>query len=70
MIMAAALGFALIGGLLASSQCPPGDYRCQSLEQALRYTAYAGGMAGILSAIKLAEAGLTDTAGPLAAWFP
>jgi hypothetical protein len=49
MIMGAA---AILGGLLASSQCPPGDYRCQSIEQALRYTAYAGGMAGILSGLK------------------
>ena len=49
MVMGAA---ALIGGLLASSQCPPGDYRCQSIEQALRYTAYAGGLAGILSGLK------------------
>ncbi len=49
MIMGAA---AILGGLLASSQCGPGDYGCQSIEQALRYTAYAGGMAGILSGLK------------------
>ncbi len=49
MVMGAA---AILGGLLASSQCAGGDYGCQSIERALRYTAYAGGMAGILSGLK------------------
>lgn len=49
MIMGAA---AILGGLLASSQCGAADYGCQRVESALRNTAYVGGVAGILSGLK------------------